>query len=547
MVTIGSKVPRLPGRLLVFCFLVFSSLAPVWGQERPSVADYFAVCPFVVYQPDSDRWLFFSRDEPFPGAAENTLVKQLLLQGVSLDIRDPVRNLVVDLKNGYLHFTVGADDFTLVYYERADKSRIVGLRLEDRSGPFWSAEWAFYDVQGNRWSLIPDEEILPNGWLRAFLPRDLGRADTDGLALSWWDIALPRFGTTAHLLPQSYGSDLDGPKVMVTVPGTQRKTNLWAYYDWFHRVFSGKDKQPQALSLKWSKSAGRFETGPVVAWLPESQDEPPRPIWDLLHHPRNVWEAFLANPELVYDGNEGLHWAPGQGVPDEEYRDASMDSQTPPELKQELLGYRALGLMRERPDRPMVIDLPGRYLHFELVRMGPDPQGGEEAVEEAGIDFTLVSFDTEGGPPVVGYRFWGSAGDHREPRTEQNQVTATFYGYSPSGDLVGKNEDEVFPLDRINGRVLDGGTVKDQALQKVLIWDVVFLRGTSTVQLVPWRLAYLSDQEKKPLLALFGSESELARAFEEFVKRWYGGKALALDWNPQTERFGNLRLSSRKP
>ncbi len=519
----------------IIAVLSFILLYSLGAQEEQSfrqistnpktIMDYFVTCPYFSYEqnnPGSVIHVDFAKPQDSMGF--NFVPKKLLLQGISGDYSRPVKSFVVDPAHGYIHIVLEQNDLTMACFDQADKSRIIALRISDLSGQFENALWGFFTVKNGKWMHIPDDQILPENWLKAFFTRDIGQTDKDYLSVTDWDMGLPQIGTTAVLMPKSYETDLESPTTKIPIEGTGRTVFLYKYYDWFREKFQNKN-----LELLWDMKNGRFNAGKITCEkIPLSAGLTGRGIDEVLQNPQNVWEYFLTSPEIQVSEDNGIKI---------NFEDKDADIQRQTELlvaKQKLFGGGLGDLMLNyvQSDSPLIISIPESYLNFNLMEQGSSGKesGGSSTMLVKNISFTLVSFEKADKSKIIGYRLWSLSSKYNGPNTEYNQITVNFYLIKDS-TRTSLAPESILPMDMINGFVLKGESKKDQALQQAIVWDVEFSKSGTMIHIVPWHLEDQTPAKMKRLADLFGSKENIQKAFQDFKDRWYHEKALALNWN----------------
>jgi hypothetical protein len=251
--------------LATLAMALCASAALVAGAKAPKgVADLFVACPFLGMTNRMDYQLIFDPKAGAPSERDQAMKRELVSsEPGTLGRLDAI---TLDEANGYLSITGRESTYTLVlvYYKHPDGRLIPALRFSSNEGEFPDVSWGFYDIQPDgTWIRIPDETILPPDPGALFLGAKPGQGDRDMLAVTSWDIDLPRYGVTAHLVPMPYESDLDDPRQAVRVPGTDRSFTQGDYGKWFRKNFYLGDK-PCVLELRWIKANSRFEAGKIV-------------------------------------------------------------------------------------------------------------------------------------------------------------------------------------------------------------------------------------------------------------------------------------------
>ncbi|HEY0720624.1 MAG TPA: hypothetical protein VGE50_05170 [Gammaproteobacteria bacterium] len=152
---------------------------------------------------------------------------------------------IVDPKNGYISIS-GVDNalgvtYTGAIFVDADRKRIFAWTYEHEGGESDAHEFQFFESDGMTWQDI-SKRVLP-----AYSIKDFAIGKTEfGLNAEEisWEIVLPRYGTTAYLIPHpSYEmSEVDEPS----------------------RIYNSYIGSNHALELRWDKKGGKFIKGKLL-------------------------------------------------------------------------------------------------------------------------------------------------------------------------------------------------------------------------------------------------------------------------------------------
>ena len=262
------------------------------ARDNPKgVVDLFLTCSFIGFVDGTEATsygAFYHSDSGELGVPPDVAYekKVSLLDGNGH--KDIARNLkVIDEKNGYMRLIQADTNLTFVFYKYPDGSYVPAFRLKiifdygPESPPCSKVQWGFYNVQNGKWINI-DCDDLPDGnalfskdFLQKFLGRGPVKEDLDNIhtpkytSVRFWDISLPQFGTTAHLIPLNFRAAGEGdPSVSFGGGGFEGLPIAGEadYARWFADNFSYDDGSRKALELKWNKANRNFMVGEVLHW-----------------------------------------------------------------------------------------------------------------------------------------------------------------------------------------------------------------------------------------------------------------------------------------
>jgi hypothetical protein len=253
------------------------------------VVDLFLTCPYVrlEYYPGSKDFgeFWYSSDGRSDDRQQDLFAKkrELLSGALEADLKPSIK--VIDEKNGYIRIAEKGTDLTFVYYKFPDGSFVPAFRLRTTGGEGEEASsevaWGFYNVVGGEWTTLdcgdlPEDNVLfPKDFLRKLLGHDPDKNDLQNIrapkyaSRRFWDICLPRVGTTAYLIPVNFWAEGEGdPSISfggggfqgIPIPGRDD------FNTWFDASFSLGDGSREALELKWNKASKRFVSGKVLGW-----------------------------------------------------------------------------------------------------------------------------------------------------------------------------------------------------------------------------------------------------------------------------------------
>jgi hypothetical protein len=469
------------------------------STKPQGVLDYFLTCPYLAISDQPDSPLLDVLDTPSARPKAGFAAKAALMSGNVTGTR--VEDPIVDIKNAFLSVKAGSNkaewgiELTFVYFDLADKTRVPAFRYRYWEGASESVKWRFFAVRGGSWTPYREDEILPRDWKASLLGGQASPAELDLLAVVSWDIDLPEFGTTIHLIPTMPAFDVTPRELKV--PGTSRRVktaDLGRFFD--ERI---KDN---SLELAWNKGAGRFDPGRVVAWSSPEGAEPRRED-AILADPQTVDEAFLACPDLGF--HEGsLDYLP---LEEGESRDAI---ETRYADKLNLLDGRNQdeGVIV----KGVLVDRPGRFLR----------------VRTSNAEWTMALFP---GAADTSYAAWAYVFSYPGQTPQYNWM---FYRIV-NGEWSAIVEDALFPPGWPDALIPASANSAERKLLENAQWQLGL--GPGGAKLAFWPVGI---DELAP-----GLPADPERAYGDLVAKYLDGKEAEFAWDAKAGRLGGFRLADR--